>query len=95
MWKRPPTKRGRVEFADEGRGREASSLSVFVLGYAWPECATAKYAAKSERAQAHASLCRAAAYASGFLERQPHKKTVNAGLRRTARTDRKDIPCDL
>ena len=44
MWKRPPTKRGRVEFADEGRGREASSLSVFVLGYAW-QSVTAKKAA--------------------------------------------------
>jgi len=31
-----------VEFADEGRGREASSLSVFVLGYVWRRPQTEK-----------------------------------------------------
>ena len=72
MWKRPPTKRGRVEFADEGRGREASSLSVFVLGYVWPLVPPPKNSQHVAGKACHKGLACSAAMLAARLERQPH-----------------------
>jgi len=86
MWKRPPTKRGRVEFADEGRGREASSLSVFVLGYVWPLVPPPKNSQHVAGNACHKGLACSAAWLAARLERQPHIKN-GAAARLAHRAD--------
>ena len=85
MWKRPPTKRGRVEFADEGRGREASSLSVFVLGYAWQSATAKKAAGVAGYACGNVLACGAVTVFGTFGTAAPY--TIGAAARLAHRAD--------